>query len=108
MERKCVGQVKYLVKVLERLDEAEALYGESRVYGALGKVGGAYTSLALAYAKGVIDKDEWKEISGALFRVRENMLKERDLKEVLDSIDRARKVVSDKMFEMVVKCARGD
>jgi len=62
----CMKMAKAIDKILERLDEAEALYGEGRTYGALGKVGAAFTSLALAYAKGYLTKEDWKDIAGSM------------------------------------------
>ena len=103
---KCENFIRPLSKVLERLDEAEALYGVDRVYGALAKIGAAYTSLALAYSKGVITKDEWKELSPYLFRARQSILEKRDLKDVLEALDKARDRIERVMFEKFTRCLK--
>jgi len=104
----CAKMAKILDKILERLDEAEALYGENRTYAALGKVGGAFTSLALAYSKGYISKDEWKELSGLLYGVRASVLEEKPFKDFLNILDKTRKALFEKMIEKVSKCLTDD
>ena len=103
---KCEKLVAPLSKILERLDEAEALYGVDRIYAALAKIGAAYTSLALAYSKGVIDKEEWKELSSRLFGARQAVLEKRDLKDVIEMIDKARGAIERKMFEKFTECLK--
>jgi len=103
---KCESFVRPLSKVLERLDEAEALYGVDRVYAALAKIGAAYTSLALAYSKGVITKDEWKELSPYLFGARQSIVEKKDLEDVLGVLDKAREKIERVMFEKFTACLK--
>jgi len=106
MVDKCFEKIKHLLKATERLDEAEALYGKKDQYGALSKVGAAFTSAALAYSKGLLDKEEWREIAGNLHLARQSILLGRELATVMKNLDRAKDILSKKMFEKYSECER--
>jgi len=100
----CTKMAERLIKVLERLDEAEALYGTEHRYAALGKVGAAFTSLALAYAHGVIDREDWKTLSKPLASARKAILEGQPLPVTMEKLDSARKAIVEKMVEVVKAC----
>ena len=100
----CMENVKELDKAIERIDEAEALYGEGRVYGALSKISSAFTLIALAYSKGKINKEEFREIINHISVLRNKIVEKRKLEEVLTIIDIVRGKIADIMFNNFAKC----
>jgi len=103
---KCERSVAPLSKVLERLDEAESLYGVGRKYAALSKVSGAFTSLALAYSKDLLDEEDWKNLSAEIHRVRMAILREEPTLHVFLGLDKAREIVERKLFEKFAECLK--
>jgi len=104
---RCEYVFKRFEKLLERLDEAEALYGTGNAYAALSKVGGAFTNLALIYSKGFITKDEWKDIAGSLHYLRESIINLEPPAEVFRALDRVRKTIEDIMLDKLRDCFLG-
>jgi len=102
--RKCLDQAEKLIKVLERLDEAEVAYGTNQRYLAASKIGGAWTSLALAYARGVIDFDEYKSIARELRKIREDTLANASYEQFLKDLDAARERILRKFEGKVLQC----
>ena len=105
--RKCLDEAEKLVKLLERLDEAEVAYGTNQKYLAAAKVGAAWTSLALAYAKGVIDYKEYKSLSGYLAKIRSDILSGTSYKDLLNDLESARRKVIQKFESKVTECYIG-
>lgn len=102
--RKCELYVKDLAKAMERLTEAVQAYVSGRYDTALAKIGAAFTSLALAYSKGVIDKEKWKELSGALYSVRDSILSFDPMKEVVSKGDSVRDKIMRALLEKYQEC----
>ena len=103
---KCFMNIKDLAKAYERLLEAEQAYIDGRHSTAIAKIGGAFTSLALAYEKGVISTDEWKKLNGALYHVREAIISFSPVEELIDKVDIAKKMFFDKILEKYYQCMR--
>jgi len=105
---KCELRIKNLLKTLERIEDAEQAYTDGNIAAAIARAGGAFTSLALAYAKGEITKDEWKELSRTLYGVREAILRGDPLKDVIDRIEKASDILRRYALEKFEKCMRGE
>ena len=105
--RKCLDKAEKLVKLLERLDEAEVAYGTNQRYLAAAKVGAAWTSLALAYARGVIDYQEYKNLGGYLDKIRSDILSGESYDEFLKDLESARHKVIQKFESKVMECYIG-
>ena len=105
--RKCLDKAEKLVKLLERLDEAEVAYGTNQRYLAAAKVGAAWTSLALAYAKGVIDYQEYRNLAGYLAKLRSDILSGVSFEDLLKDLESTRHKVIQKFESKVMECYVG-
>jgi len=105
---KCELRIKNLLKTLERIEDAEQAYIDGNLAAAIARIGGAFTSLALAYAKGEITKDEWKNLVGLLHGVREAIIRGDPLESIIDRIEKASDLLRRRTLEKFDKCMRGE
>ena len=102
--RACFTKLKDLEKTEERIIRANEMYRHGDVGVALDLVGTAFTSLALAYRKNVINTDDWKELSRALRELKEVIESEESIAKINMYTDSAVDTIKMIMFEKLGEC----